>query len=197
MGFDPDVSVLGWAVVGAVIGGKLPPVFETAKLHKASYVDLTGQKARKGHQQAFEISRSLVKNPELMESISTVSLAVIEGQDFYPKPNASRPEMVSKAKSLIMIAHVSGAVHSMAIEHSVRALIALPNEWKGTRSKEADHARTGRELGGCLTFPGLSGAPFTMSEQRIKDLPAEWEHALDALGMALYGVTQLHRGVWE
>jgi Holliday junction resolvasome RuvABC endonuclease subunit len=197
LGFDPGVGVLGYALLTAEIGGSHPPAFDSAHLHQATFAGLTGEKPQKGHHQAFQIIQKITEHSPLVLAMVKSSVVVIEGQNFYPRTEDSRAKMVATANALIMIAHVSGAVNTMARVRGKSVHVVLPNEWKGTRSKSADHLRTAVELSGCVTELGNRGDMFTMSERRITEISAKWEHSLDALGMALYGVTQLHRGVWR
>lgn len=198
-GFDPDTQVFGWATISTEMCDGLQLRVTDVSLFTGTHEGITGNRERrKGKHQAYSVAAGLRGLLDLQESFIAAHV-VIESQDFYPKPNEARATMVSKANALIGLAHVSGAAHALAIQYGGTPHIVAPSEWKAQRTKTADHLRSARILRDNKVTVRAGGDTHETKDPEafLTSLPAAWEHALDALGMALYGADRLHRGVWS
>jgi hypothetical protein len=101
-------------------------------------------------------------------------IAVIENQ-FYRHGSASHRK--SKPEDLINLAWVAGAAAMMATLHCDTLLMPQAQEWKGSVPKPIHQARILAKLNSLTSlkedFP------------HVKE--SQWVHALDAIGMALWG----------
>lgn len=190
IGYDPDLRIGGYASLEAEIGGTAAKVIG-ALLHIADYQVLPGI----GTQRVNAIAR--IRLPPL-GIMTSEAYAIVEGQRIYADPDATRPEIVAKANDLIQVAQVAGAVLGQLLLGRISTIIVEPQHWKGQRKKGADHKETARKLGDVkILLTDQAGSPISAVMGRDLDaLPKKWEHAMDALGMALYGLDLLSTNRW-
>ncbi len=197
LGVDPDIHTLGIASASARIGGSLPVEVLSVRLSS-----VCNRPPKKASQHTITEGMCKLLNANHLRTVAHLpnpDAVVVETQDFYPKRDMERPKMVSVANALISIATITGLAMGFALQTSQRARIVAPNVWKGNRDKPADHLRSQKIIGKAVVLLVSSETTsdiFTVHTQPLITLPAEYEHALDGLGMALYGVEQLHRGTW-
>ncbi len=197
---DPDIHVLGLASVVALIHGGMPITIEQVSLMVVEQPSTPrGKMPKRVKQQAITEGMCRLLGHRHFDKLCTrpQTCGVFETQVFYPDLDMERPEMVEKANSLIACATVTGRLVGLAFERQMPVRTVAPSIWKGNRKKAADHHRSAMIVGAApvtvcqadaLTHPPISTA--------LMSLPAKYEHAMDALGMSLYGIEQLHRGLW-
>lgn len=186
VGFDPDIRILGWALVSASVSKTRSTVVHYASLHTLACSTTRDPVAR-----LSEIVRDLARH--LAVTAHTATHVVIESQQVYGKPEDSVAKVVALANDLLRVAHISGAAEAVLSDHAL-AKVVLPSTWKGQRDKEVDHKRS-------FAIMRQHRAPLLVDGRdvlaRAEELPAKVEHALDGLGMALYGVDLLASGRWD
>ncbi len=195
IGADPDIHTMGFGSVGGIIGGALPMQILYVRLFA---IENKVPKKTKQHAIMDKMCRLLQPSHFALMTMASPSYLVVESQDFYPDRDMPRNEMVAKANALISIATVTGRVLAMGMESRCDAVRSVtPSEWKGNRKKPADHARSAKIVVGAeISIRDEHSTGFTHPDT-LEDLPALYEHALDGLGMALYGMEALHRGTWK
>lgn len=199
VGVDPDIHVMGLACLQAEVGGSLPIHFTSLVLLAVENILPKRGKTTKSEKQHFTTAAmcGTLGQHHFDQVDCGADLVLIESQDFYADRNMKRSEMVAKANALIACATITGRAVSLALERRARARTVAPSEWKHNRSKDADQARTIKAVAGAAislrTFDPKEAIPERVT---LENLPPKYEHALDGLGIALYGVEQLHRGTW-
>lgn len=203
IGVDPDIHACGWACVMADIHPVLPPVYGYVGL---TSLRSTAESGREAVDQACAMVDLIATRWHSSRRLGEHVYVVLESQQFYPNPNDERRKMVSVANALIRVAHVTGGVQALARERSsdlsVRAF--LPAAWKGQRKKEATVREAAKQLAAAgvtevaaESFSARGEAHTTFGVSELEALPSAWEHALDGLGLALYGLRLVQEGRWE
>ncbi len=195
IGVDPDIHTLGIASAVADIGGGMPLVCREVMLSS-----LTNKPPKRSTQTAItEAMCKMLEKQQLGWMYRGLdAYAVVETQVFYPKKDMERAKMVSIANAMIAIATITGRAMSLALQAGMKSRMVTPNVWKGTRSKDADHARSAGIVGNArVILIDSSNGQIQGASNGLPDLPDYYEHALDGLGIALYGMEQLHRGTWK
>ena len=113
-------------------------------------------------------------------------IVVIESQQVYPDEDMPRNEMVAKANDLLRLSHVSGAMAATAAARRWQFTSVLPFDWKGTKAKDKHHIHIRDRLVGMAVTVG--GQPFGKQS-------AMYGHAVDAIGLVLYGIEEASRGL--
>lgn len=197
VGFDPDIDVAGWAQVSFMLVPNLPPKIGSVQLCMRSFQ----------HHKCKGLARTVAAAKDLCEGgggdiFGNADYAIVESQQLWSDPNMDRAEMFAKADDLLRIAHISGVVHALGTVAGIKVVAALPQTWKGQRKKEVDRARSMKLLGASNVRPSLfeyedgsmvevKTVPFDLAGK-----PGKWEHAMDGLGMALYGMELLGTNRW-
>lgn len=108
------------------------------------------------------------KYPQFFEA----DYLVVEAQESYPK-RKGRPG--TNANVLIRLGKVAGGLYTMVKAET--KLFVLPKVWTGSRSKEQNHPKIFARLGN----PDPAKWPWV-----TKITPSQWEHGVDAVGLALW-----------
>ena len=134
----------------------------------------------------------------------TPQAVFVESQRVYPTPDEEPQTRVAKANDLLRLAQVTGAVqawaqlsynHRKSVDPKVIIEAVAPATWKGQQRKEHTVAEVMKRiplvpihvdypLRGELVSADIQG-------QDLYGLPASMGHALDALGIALWGLDYL------
>jgi len=203
IGIDPDIHVLGITWVRAMVGGNLPVQVLGANLSLVQH-----KPPKQANQHAITEGMCKLLTFEHLSAVSddpSPKAIVIESQDFYPHRDMERAKMVSIANALISLATVSGALMGIARPCGIQTHLVAPKVWKNNRSKPTDHRRSAKLVAGAdirlKPDTTAGGGHFRVEllphpDSGIHLLPPMYEHALDALGIALYGIEQIHRGIW-
>jgi hypothetical protein len=195
-GYDPDTDVAGWGVLTAWIGGT--PRIESAVLCiEKCASSRTGQ--GKADDASFFAARMAASRLGASALDGAPQYVIVEGQQVYPDPDASRQKIIAQANDLLHLALVAGAVLGVAVAKGCHTKVPLPAEWKKQRKKAPDHKRSGDILikhgVGVLVNDPETGL-VTTDPRSLTTLDRRWEHALDALGIALYGFDLLSTNRW-
>lgn len=177
LGFDPDIHHCGWAIVNNYIPTEV------------GLICLNGPK--KDWPGGYEATEQMcIRVQELLSTRFFWSdAAAVEGQHVY-RGHAER------ANDLLLVATVTGAaVATLAGQKDIRLDIVDPREWKGTVRKD-------------IMFKRILRAANIQFQQEKNNGPLEifwgdiWpdppksrrdqEHAIDALGLALFAAGILH-----
>lgn len=108
-----------------------------------------------------------------------VHLLVVEGQEHYTSGTRAN------AKDIVHLAFSAGAVAAVLYEHCDRAVIPLPREWAAQTPKHIRHRRLCKRLNLPHEARGQKTILTGAAHQHIA--PNQWEHLLDALGLAVWG----------
>lgn len=189
-GADPDIEVMGFAYVHADVGGDTPMAIRRITLSCISFLYLK----KTGLAQSTKVVEALDREI----TFHGCTHATIESQQFYPRPDTPRNKMVSVAESLLRIAQVTGALQTQAMKYTKQIVVCLPAEWKAQRSKEVDHMDSLRRCAGVpiTCYVNTAGIGKIEDTPDFSQSPGKWEHALDALGIALYGLDLVHTHRW-
>jgi hypothetical protein len=186
------MDTTGWALLRAEI---TTPAVSKPMITNAT-IGLIIPQTRGLHdlEQADEMIRAVTA----FQSVGKFTAAFIEAQQVYPTPDQDPRERVAKANDLLRCAQVTGALQAWAIAQGatiVRSI--LPATWKGQTKKEVTLASMQERLS---LVPVEVRAPIRGhgEEQHIlghqlPTLPAKLNHAIDALGIAVYGLDLLSR----
>lgn len=193
LGIDPDCRHTGWGIVQQV--NDLPPT-----LYAAGVVSIPGQiKKRKikGNEAVILMATTLY----LMElPMVEYSAIVVEGQTIYRR--GSHDKGVDP-NAILRIGQVSGAALVAALagtEGPTQVFLPEPKTWKKQVPKRIHQARVCKRLGYGYKAHGTAkdgyvvpllpqGSPAARKCAELK--PTHWKHAMDGVGLALYGLDQL------
>jgi Holliday junction resolvasome RuvABC endonuclease subunit len=187
IGIDPDLHNTGWAMVTAE--------WTTPRTAATKYTELSGgllsvKSSLRGLDAA---NASITRLAELITpydfDAAQPPVLVAEGQQVYPDPDADRAEIIGKANDLLMLAQVTGAALGIAIKRGCSAHAVLPRTWKGQKKKEPHQLHLLSQVCGL----GLAGA--TLDGHLISKLPQKYNHAMDAVGIALWAAEQASMGL--
>ncbi len=186
-GFDPDEDTVGWASIHTVI----PPHPEVRPIISMSLIRAV-RKCRNDVEQVEEMIERLSLHRSYIDGCPYV---FVEAQQVYPTPDESPRERVAKANDLLRLAQVTGAVQAIAHAQNARLVRAvLPATWKGQRQKEVTVAELcERYATNCVTVIRGDKDPLQILGAGLNDLPGGYGHALDAFGIADYGLNWLSR----
>ena len=186
IGIDPDLHNTGWASILAE--------WTVPRTAKTVYADLQGgllpvPSALRGLQAALASVRALVEHgtPQWLVSFQTVM--VVEGQQVYPDGDAPRSEIIGKANDLLMLAQVTGGAMAFGVTRGFQVQAVLPRTWKGQKDKSAHQGHILAQLFGL----GLGDA--RLDGHLVTRLPPKYNHAMDAVGIALWAAEQASMGL--
>ncbi|MCC6752094.1 MAG: hypothetical protein IT371_30870 [Deltaproteobacteria bacterium] len=221
LGIDPDLhhTALAWVVVEHL--GSPTPRVKVEEI-RIVHVPEPKQGGPKGQEAAVEMLRELrylwssYDRDPMHPSMRFVKV-VAEGQQVYKrKLSAKKGRADGRAEGgagkvdpahLLRLALVSGAAMAGALDRipAAEAVVPLPAEWKGTVPKDVYHADVCTALGWSWDVGGSRREPrivprgagvVPLLNQRGRPAPSSaWIHALDAIGLALWGVSSVWRSV--
>lgn len=175
LGFDPDIHHCGWAIVHEF----LPIEVGLIKLRGLKKDWPGGYEATE--QMCVRVGESLAAR------FFRIDAAVIEGQHVY----IGRAE---RANDLLLVATVAGAaMGTLAAQKEATLNIVEPRDWKGTVRKDIMFKRILRAAG--IQYIQDSNPLEIFWGDIWPDPPRslrDQEHAIDALGLALFGAGVLH-----
>jgi hypothetical protein len=192
-GGDPDMDTTGWSMLRAEI--TTPATSKPVITNASIGLIIPQQRGLHDLEQADEMVRAVMHFPC---PCSPFTAAFIEAQQVYPNQNEDPRTKVAKANDLLRCAQVTGALQAWAVAKGatvVRSL--LPATWKGQNDKHVTQATLTERL---AQVPIKVLAPIrghgdeqTIHGAQISALPVKLNHALDALGLAVYGLDLLSR----
>lgn len=193
-GFDPDGDTTGWA--------RLQSTLETPARGPARVTGVMigivepSSGRRRDLDQAEAMVRAVYDHRSRLGGCALPTHVFVEAQQVYPTPDEDPRKRVAKANDLLRLAQVTGAVQAIAHAEGacfVRAL--LPATWKGQQQKDVTIATCMQRLQGVPIQLIRRGTepPEQVDALRLDKLPGKLGHALDALGIALYGLDWLSR----
>jgi hypothetical protein len=139
---------------------------------------------------SYEEMLSFVSCPWVDELSATVSFSVVEGQQIYVASNRRNVD----PNDILCLAQVAGAVYSRL---TTQGAIPKPAEWKGQRSKLAEHTKYAKLLGWETERAGGKD-PYLVPTQDYVEVEtsdgkpvkrSDWKHLMDAIGLAIWGST--------
>jgi hypothetical protein len=194
VGYDPDTDIAGWAVLEAALAPT--PRLLSAELIKDVYT--SGRRSQS--QASYAAGTAAASAWGLMHQSMLGTYVVVEGQEVYPDPDASRQKLVAQSNDLLHLALVAGSVRGVAAVCRCLCKVALPKEWKKQRTKPADHKHSISILSKHTVAVQAAGSGLRQQIltpcELLTELGRPWEHALDALGIALYGFDLLSTNRW-
>ena len=185
LGVDPDGDTTGIALVTASLS--FPPSGPAA-IQQARLYLCCGQ--------GRDLDGVVVMINELYTTIGgavgratrPVDALFVEAQQVYPTPNQDPRERVAKANDLLRLAQVTGAAQAYGRVANIPVVQAvLPATWKGQQKKAHTLATVQQRF---------ESATLTVADDPVcglAALPRKYGHAIDAAGIALYGIDYLHR----
>jgi hypothetical protein len=115
----------------------------------------------------------------------TGDLLVVEGQEYYAKGTKARPE------DIVNLAFSAGVVCGVLAPGFGKVLCPLPRIWAKQTPKNIRHVRLCKALDMEHEVRG-GGEKVVVTDSRWPHIvPGDWEHLLDALGLAAWGSKQL------
>lgn len=201
IGVDPDVDTAGIAEVRALVSEQ--PGMCGTKITSARLVSIKVRTKRAGHDRAVDAAAQIQAAIDAEFGVLPLQYhTVIETSEIYANRDDPWHVVVSKANACIQLALVAGGVFSLVDPESTARLV-LPREWKGQAKKSATAyaaaallARNNAEVQAKRLDKG--SVPWSdLLPSQVEELPKHFEHAADALGIALYGVNQLELGLWQ
>lgn len=185
IGCDPGIHQTAFV---SLEGDKLAPVVKRILV-------IQGNKKLKGVHATIEMCAVLpcFQVKSLSPVLETVVVLAVEGQEQRPRNQgkSARPE------DLINLANVTGAV--LASVRADKLYRPTPTEWKGSKPKRVQQARTCAIMGWNYELHGTGDKQFCVPTGITLDLMVErlkfdigalsnWSHVMDALGLALWGM---------
>jgi len=170
LGVDPDLTSTAFAVYDTEDN----EVVHLAVVRASGYTDMLRQTRK------FSVSNHAVDS----------DAAVIEGQQIYVASNRRNVD----PNDMIQVAHVSGI---LACQFSCSIAIPKPAEWKGQRSKLAEHTKYAKLLGWETERAGGKDPYLVPTEDYVEVemsdgkpvKKSDWKHLMDAIGLAIWGST--------
>jgi len=170
LGVDPDLDTCGVAML------KNGALFRVALLERDA--QNTGARGSEAALEMIEALRDQLQD-YLYDPEDCNTTLVVEGQEIY------RPGVGAPPRSILPLTLISGAV--IGLVGAATSFCPAPKTWKGQVPKEVHHKRVLKKLG---LASAQDLAPYFM---RRTPLASEWQHVLDACGLALWGKEQLEK----
>jgi len=172
LGIDPDLTTTAWASIeldGTVSGAGVIEIKSLGRGHE--------------NETALEMIREIRRSQDLPSGIG-YDVVVVEGQELYAgkTPNP---------RSILALGWVAGALASWFSDRPT-LLMPSPQAWKGSTEKQIHHGRICRRLGWAYEKHGNRKTGYC-SPVGTEDAPSLrkrslWKHAMDAIGLGLYGL---------
>jgi Holliday junction resolvasome RuvABC endonuclease subunit len=179
IGIDPDLHNLSWAAI------------DTTRTVVAVQV-ISISRTYKGWAAVVKMIQAIEKTSPLAFTIpnySGPSRTVLESQQIYFGKSKASPE------SILMLAHLTGAIHAKVLSQNKISALVKPRQWKGSVPKAIHQERILKQVGWRskrtqgYCYP--TNAPFDLKV-------SQWKHAVDAIGLALYGLSNFKRqSIWH
>lgn len=191
-GVDPDLRTTGW---GKLYGEVRWPATGKPTIRKA-VIGLI--EAADKHLRELDQAQSMIDAiAESSVFAGEITAVFVEAQQVYPDKDETPKDRVAKANDLLRCAQVTGTIQGIARMCLVRRVAAvLPAQWKGQSKKHVTIEAIRERIPDVRVDIMRRGR---VVEQVVgKDLDkiqAMYGHALDALGIAIYGLDTiaLHR----
>ncbi len=193
-GFDPDLDTTGWACMTGTV--TVPPTGRTP-ITSVHFGMIETRVAGTDIQKAAAMIKALCDwhAPSVEAGPHGV---FVEAQQVYPTKDEDMGKRIAKANDLLRLAQITGAVQALAGRAGITHVHAvLPAAWKGQQHKDSTVAMLQERLPGAVIAMHHSNKPHQVVDASALDrLPARMGHALDAVGVALYGIDYLalHHG---
>ncbi len=185
-GFDPDLDTTGWALVLGAIYRPAQGLAPIAHVHLGVIEhSVKGTDMEKAAAMVQAVAQW--DSPTLDEEQVAV---FVEAQQVYPDPDQSPQERVGKANDLLRLAQITGAVQHMGCVGKIPTVRAvLPHVWKGNVKKHVTVSVLQERMPDVSFVLHHTKKPQqTLTAAALSKLPGKMGHALDAAGIALYGL---------
>lgn len=194
-GFDPDLDTTGWACLTGTIERPARGRAPVSTLHLGLIeTKVSGTDIQKAAGMIAALARWSAPNAD-----AGPHGVFVEAQQVYPTKDEDMGKRIAKANDLLRLAQITGAVQALANRVSIETVTAvLPATWKGQQNKDSTLAWLQERLPGAVIHLHHSNKPNqTVDAAALDRLPGRMGHALDAAGIALYGLDYLalHHGV--
>jgi hypothetical protein len=189
-GFDPDGDTTGWARISATIEKPAAGPPRVAEVHLGLIEPPSGR--HRDLEQAEAMVRAVFEHQCVIDGVDPH--VFVEAQRVYPEEDEEPQTRIAKANDLLRLAQVTGAVQALAHAQSAFVRAVLPQTWKGNQRKEHTIASCQQRLTGIKILLMRRGKPPEQVDAlRLDKLPGRLGHALDALGIAFYGLDWISR----
>lgn len=189
VGIDPDLHDLPIAVIDIKEGEARPTIgLEMVKVPRLLRgADALLVMAQRMSEVAYSLNFERV--PDLL---------VVEGQRIYPKTRGKKGGKAPNPNAILRLGQVAGLCLCL---NARERKIPEPREWKGQVPKLIHQGRVLTKLGWLSLFEKAGGRDpyYTLKGKEpppgfVGELPnkGDWKHAIDAIGLALWGLDQ-HR----
>lgn len=194
-GFDPDLDTTGWACLTGTIEHPARGRAAVTSVHLGLIeTKVSGTDIQKAAEMIAALCLWSAPNPE-----AGPHGVFVEAQQVYPTKDEDMAKRIAKANDLLRLAQITGAVQALGCRVGIKTVTAvLPATWKGQQNKDSTVAWLQERLPGAIINMHHSIKPNQMVDAASLDrLPGRMGHALDAVGIALYGLDYLalHHGV--
>lgn len=191
LGVDPDADTTGWAYIDAVLDSHAGLTIRRVYLG----LIVPDQRGLADLEQAQVMIEAVVAFT--LPGFPALDGVFVESQRIYPTPDEDPRTRVAKANDLLRLAQVTGAVQAWAMCHAHQPYVRAvpPADWKGQQRKEHTLAQLQKRLD---SVPVLAAYPWRGKPTELElyghdlnNLPASCGHAIDALGIAVWGANWL------
>ncbi len=205
LGFDPDLDTTGWALIVASIhrpATGFPPIqeihlglIESGPAAKG-LIDLEKTEVMVWATSLWPphnmpVSAVATKNVHNPSHGLARHHCFVEAQRIYPNKDETQKERVGKGNDLIHLAQVTGALQALGHRLGYGVKAVLPQTWKGQQKKESTVAWLQERLPEVPIHVHVATGYMDVTAAQLDRLPGKMGHALDAAGIALYGLDYL------
>ena len=213
LGFDPDLDTTGWCLIIASIHKPAlghPPIqevhiglIESGPAAKG-LIDLEKTEVMVWATTmwppenlmvgAYSMSaRSAATQNVHKDSMGALAThhCFVEAQRIYPNKDETPKERVGKGNDLIHLAQVTGALQAAGHRLGYGVQAVLPQTWKGQGSKGSTVALLQERFASVPIHVHVATGYMDVTAAKLDRLPGKMGHALDAAGIALYGLDYL------
>lgn len=194
-GGDPDMDTTGFAAISAEI--TIPATAKPRVLGACIGLIVPARGHLRELEQADEMVRAIMTFSDPHLNACAFHAAFIEAQQVYPNPDEDPRLKVAKANDLLRCAQVTGALQAWAVGQGIPVVRSLlPATWKGQTDKNVTLAEMQARMPDATVSVQAEyrGKPIqSIMGRDLNLLPAKLNHAIDALGIATYGLDLLSR----
>lgn len=191
LGIDPDLHSLAIAVLGRLAGA---PVFGMAPVTVLAAGIVSVPQALKGDQAVQAMMVNMARGDGIIhtskvefEAWSQSRIAVVECQSI--TKHWTRKGV--KPQDILRLGQVAGNAAGVVSSTyaSAHHIMPLPIKWKGSVPKDIHQRRTLNAIGWGYRNVGKQILPPEERMAQFQVKPADWKHLIDAIGMALWALT--------
>ncbi len=185
-GFDPDQDTIGWGLLLASIE---KPARGPAPIVQMQF-GLIEHKVKGTPLEQVEAVISAAAKWVAPAFVTDKTALFVEGQQVYANEDEAPRKRVAKANDLLRLAQVTGAIQMSGYQAGLDHVQAvLPVAWKGNGSKGSTVAELQERLAHVTIIMHRTGhPPQQLHAAALDKLPGKLGHALDGVGIALWGL---------